>query len=99
MFLDASTEELLLRYKFTRRHHPMLLSSMANTLEEAIEVERDMFNALMERAFLAYRYNKVRSAWFKKCSDGKIIIKQQTKSFPFPLCPLDLNMVYQWMLI
>ena len=52
MFLDASNEELLLRYKFTRRHHPMLLSSMANTLEEAIEVERDMFNALMERAFL-----------------------------------------------
>lgn len=52
VFLDASNEELLLRYRFTRRHHPMLLFSMANTLEEAIEVERDLFNRLNERAIL-----------------------------------------------
>ena len=52
VFLDASNEKLLLRYKFTRRHHPMMMFSKANTLEEAIEVERDMFNALNERAVL-----------------------------------------------
>ena len=52
VFLDASNEELLLRYRFTRRHHPMLLYSMANTLEEAIEVERDLFDRLNERAIL-----------------------------------------------
>ena len=37
---------------FTRRHHPMLLFSRAKTLEEAIEVERDLFNRLNERAVL-----------------------------------------------
>ena len=52
VFLDASNEELLLRYRFTRRHHPMLLFSRAKTLEEAIEVERDLFNRLNERAVL-----------------------------------------------
>ena len=52
IFLDASNEKLLLRYKFTRRHHPMMLFGKANTLEEAIEVERDMFDALNERAVL-----------------------------------------------
>lgn len=52
VFLDASNEELLLRYRFTRRHHPMLLFHMANSLEEAIEVERDLFNRLNERAIL-----------------------------------------------
>lgn len=52
IFLDASNEKLLLRYKFTRRHHPMILNSKANTLEEAIEVERDMFNSLNESAVL-----------------------------------------------
>ena len=38
IFLDASDEKLLLRYKFTRRHHPMILFQKANTLEEAIQV-------------------------------------------------------------
>jgi RNase adapter protein RapZ len=52
VFLDASNDKLLLRYKFTRRHHPMMLFKKANTLEEAIEVERDMFDALNERAVL-----------------------------------------------
>lgn len=52
IFLDASNEKLLLRYKFTRRHHPMMMFSKANTLEEAIEVERDMFDNLNERAVL-----------------------------------------------
>ena len=43
LFLDAGNSELLHRYKSTRRTHPLLLSNQANTLEEAIEVERQMF--------------------------------------------------------
>lgn len=43
LFLDASDTTLLNRYKSTRRTHPLLLSNQANTLEEAIEVERMMF--------------------------------------------------------
>lgn len=52
VFLDASNEKLLLRYKFTRRHHPMIIFNKAKTLEEAIELERDMFDALSEQAIL-----------------------------------------------
>lgn len=52
VFLDASNEKLLLRYKFTRRHHPMIIFRKAKTLEEAIELERDMFDALSEHAIM-----------------------------------------------
>ena len=48
LFLDASNEKLLLRYKFTRRQHPFLVKHMANTLEEAIESEREYFNAIKD---------------------------------------------------
>lgn len=50
LFLDASNDRLLKRYKFTRRQHPFLVNHMANTLEEAIESEREYFNAIKERA-------------------------------------------------
>lgn len=50
LFLDASNEKLLQRYKFTRRHHPFLIFQKANTLEEAIEKERTLFDELRERA-------------------------------------------------
>lgn len=43
LFLDAQDAVLLKRYKSTRRIHPLLLSNAANTLEEAISVERTMF--------------------------------------------------------
>lgn len=50
VFLDCSNEELLLRYRFTRRHHPMITVEKATTLEEAIEMERDLFDHLQENA-------------------------------------------------
>lgn len=50
LFLDASNEKLLQRYKFTRRQHPFLVKHLANTLEEAIESERNYFNEIKERA-------------------------------------------------
>lgn len=48
VFVDASDEELLLRYRFTRRMHPLLINNSASTLEEAIELERDSFKDLEE---------------------------------------------------
>jgi len=48
LLLEASPSELLRRYKFTRRTHPMLLSKKASTLEEGIQVERDLLNAHKE---------------------------------------------------
>jgi UPF0042 nucleotide-binding protein len=46
VFIDASDEELLLRYRFTRRQHPLIVQGKAATLEEAIEIERDDFEHL-----------------------------------------------------
>lgn len=45
--LHADSEELLKRYKFSRRIHPLLISNKAATLSEAIELEE---NALREYA-------------------------------------------------
>ena len=50
LFLDCSNEELLLRYRFTRRQHPMIANHLASTLEDAIEVERDFLDHLQENA-------------------------------------------------
>ena len=50
LFLDCSDEELLLRYRFTRRQHPMIVNHLATTLEDAIEVERDFLDHLQENS-------------------------------------------------
>ncbi|WP_286356590.1 RNase adapter RapZ [Ileibacterium valens] len=48
IFVDAEDDELLLRYRFTRRQHPLITMNMATTLEEAIELERDYFDHLQQ---------------------------------------------------
>lgn len=48
VFVDAKDDELLLRYRFTRRKHPLITMGQANTLEEAIELERDYFESLRD---------------------------------------------------
>ena len=40
ILLDASLETIVKRYKFSRRIHPLLISNMANSLEEAVEIEK-----------------------------------------------------------
>ena len=50
LFLDCSDEELLSRYRFTRRQHPMIVNHLATTLEDAIEVERDFLDHLQENS-------------------------------------------------
>lgn len=50
LYLDAAEDQLLLRYKYSRRKHPLLLSNRANTLEEAIEIEREDLQAVREVA-------------------------------------------------
>jgi UPF0042 nucleotide-binding protein len=49
VLLDASDSELLKRYKFSRRMHPMLLSNAASTLEEGIAAERRIFSQIKEQ--------------------------------------------------
>lgn len=52
LFLDASDDVLLHRYKSTRRTHPLLISNKTNTLEEAITTEREMFINYKENTFV-----------------------------------------------
>ncbi len=52
LFLDAADNILLHRYKSTRRVHPLLLSNQANTLEEAIDVERQMFQKYINESVI-----------------------------------------------
>lgn len=49
LFLDASDEKLVTRYKETRRRHPMLQNNSASVLE-AVENEREMMAPLKEAA-------------------------------------------------
>jgi len=49
LILESSNHELLKRYKFTRRTHPMLLSNIATTLEDGIQIERERLSGLKEQ--------------------------------------------------
>jgi UPF0042 nucleotide-binding protein len=49
LILESSNQELLKRYKFTRRTHPMLLSNIATTLEDGIQIERERLSKLKEQ--------------------------------------------------
>lgn len=66
LFLEAGVETLLARYKSTRRTHPMLLSNKAKTLEEAIEVEKDMFEDVKEKAYLSVDTSKLTEIELRK---------------------------------
>jgi Predicted P-loop-containing kinase len=46
VYLDASDEQLLLRYKSTKHKHPLLLSGNAKTIEEAVDKEKKMFREM-----------------------------------------------------
>lgn len=52
LFLEASNDVLLRRYKATRRMHPLLIKNVTNTLEEAIHSEREMLLNHKDTAFL-----------------------------------------------
>lgn len=48
ILLDTEYETLLNRYKFTRRIHPLLVGNKANTLEEAIMIEKEILSRYSE---------------------------------------------------
>lgn len=50
LFLDSSKEQLLLRYKYNRRNHPLIVANLANGLEEAIDAEIEQFSNIKSRA-------------------------------------------------
>ena len=52
LILDCNADELLRRYKYTRRTHPMLISNKATTLEDAIYLEGELLKDLKDTAYL-----------------------------------------------
>ncbi len=50
LYLDASDEQLLLRYKHSRRKHPLLMTNRAHTLEEAIDIEKEDLTSVRDAA-------------------------------------------------
>lgn len=50
LFLEASKEQLLLRYKYSRRYHPLIVANLANSLEEALDAEIHEITAIRSYA-------------------------------------------------
>lgn len=80
LFLEASDRSLLTRYKSTRRSHPMLLSNRANTLEEAIAVERQMFQNYIQDSFITIDTTFITEKELKE-KVGKYFGKRKVPSF------------------
>lgn len=78
LYLDASDETLLLRYKFTRRTHPFIVFDKANTLEEAIEAERDMFDDLKYRSVVHIDTTKLTQKKLKENIEERFSINNRT---------------------
>ena len=66
LFLDANDSVILHRYKSTRRTHPLLLSNQCNTLDEAINVERQMFTRNVNSYFVTIDTSFLSEKEFKK---------------------------------
>ena len=91
LFLDASNEELLHRYKSTRRTHPLLISNACNTLEEAISVERQMFQNYKDTAFLLV------DTTFLKASELKQKIEKYFSLSSAPVFSISfISFGYKW---
>lgn len=41
ILIDANKDTIINRYKFTRRVHPLVISNVASTVEEALEIEKN----------------------------------------------------------
>lgn len=102
IYLDASDEELLLRYRFTRRQHPLISNGLATTVEEAIEMERAYFDRVDNSQFssihidttkmsTAELYKRIQNR-FKVNTEGNFTITFQSFGFKHGL-PMDADVV------
>jgi len=52
IILDSDKDTIINRYKFTRRMHPLVLANTCATLEEAIDIEKNIIKKYKDSAFL-----------------------------------------------
>ena len=101
LLLEASHTELLKRYKFTRRTHPMILSAQAKTLEDSIQVEREMLSNLKEQNCLVIETSHLNATELKQRINKVFAINQRA---PFSISfisfgyknglPMDADLVF-----
>lgn len=49
ILLDADKDTIINRYKFTRRVHPLVIANTAATLEEAVEIEKNILSRFKKK--------------------------------------------------
>ncbi len=50
ILIDADKDTIINRYKFTRRIHPLLVSNVADTLSEAVDIEKGILDKFRKEA-------------------------------------------------
>lgn len=49
ILIDANKETIISRYKFTRRLHPLVIANTASTLEEAVDIEKNIVSSFKKK--------------------------------------------------
>jgi len=100
LFLEASPEVIIHRYKETRRRHP--LSDKAGTLEEAVHQEREMMQPVKERADYVIDTSFTSTAQLRaqllhhfgnETGRGSMVVNVTSFGFKYGL-PMDADLVF-----
>ncbi len=68
ILIDADKDVLINRYKFTRRIHPLLVNNVADTLSEAIDIEKSILEKYRKMG-VVIDTSKISSVQFRKQID------------------------------
>lgn len=100
LFLDASEDVLLHRYKFTRRTHPLLVGNKVASLNEAIELERNLFKKGSDKATYIIDTTYINNKQLKSKMESIFKIEERTnftisfESFGYKHgVPLDADLI------
>lgn len=100
LFLDATPETIIKRYKETRRRHP--LSGRANSLEEAVRRERELMEPVRERADFVIDTSRLSTAKLRgellrlfgsPEEKGGMVVSVTSFGFKYGL-PMDADLVF-----
>ncbi len=101
IFLDASDEEIINRYKMTRRRHPLLGDEDCGSLAEAIAKERELLAPLKSRADFVVDSSLLSSTQlrsriqelFAQNSGEKLVVNVTSFGFKYGM-PTDVDLVF-----
>ena len=101
LLLRADEDEILLRYKQSRKVHPLLLSKEASSLEEAIEKETEIFSSIFDDAYMAIDTTHIRQTELKNllvsafAPEGQPLVSITFISFGYKKgVPVDADVIF-----